>query len=98
MSISPAATASDWATRCPAAVLQKDSRSAAVVEELVVREPGDVRVDKYRMSAFRDTPLERILRNLGVSSVSFVAVNPDQWVMATLQDANWLGYDCLLPK
>ncbi|WP_455384768.1 cysteine hydrolase family protein [Acidihalobacter prosperus] len=78
-----------------APVLQKDSWAAAVVDELV-QESGDVRVDKYRMSGFWDTPLDSILRNLGVSSVLFAGVNLDQCVMATLQDANCLGYDCVL--
>jgi nicotinamidase-related amidase len=78
-----------------APVLQKDSWAAAVVDELV-QEPGDVRVDKYRMSGFWDTPLDSILRNLGVSSVLFAGVNLDQCVMATLQDANCMGYDCVL--
>lgn len=77
------------------AVLQKDSWAAAVVDELA-QEPGDVRVDKYRMSGFWDTPLDSILRNLGISSVLFAGVNLDQCVMATLQDANFLGYDCIL--
>jgi nicotinamidase-related amidase len=78
-----------------APVLQKDSWAAAVVDELM-QEPDDVRVDKYRMSGFWDTPLDSILRNLGVSSVLFAGVNLDQCVMATLQDANCLGYDCIL--
>jgi len=37
-------------------VLQKDSWSAAVVDELV-QEPEDFKVDKYRISGFWDTPL-----------------------------------------
>jgi nicotinamidase-related amidase len=37
-----------------AAVLQKDSWAAAVVDELAP-EPGDVRVDKHRISGFWDT-------------------------------------------
>ncbi len=78
-----------------ARVLEKDSWAAAVVEELK-QEPGDVRVDKHRISGFWDTPLDSILRNLGVRTILFGGVNIDQCVMCTLQDANFLGYGCVL--
>ncbi len=78
-----------------ARVLEKGSWAAAVVDELAP-EPGDLQVDKYRMSGFWDTPLDSILRNLGVSSVFFAGVNADQCVLATLMDANFLGYDTVL--
>ena len=78
-----------------APVLRVGSWGAAVVDELE-QLPEDVRVDKYRMSGFWDTPLDSILRNLGRSTLFFAGVNADQCVMATLQDANFLGYDCIL--
>lgn len=78
-----------------APVLTKDSWAAAVIDELAPK-PGDIRVDKYRMSGFWDTPLDSILRNLGKTTLFFGGVNADQCVMATLQDANFLGYDCIL--
>ncbi len=78
-----------------ACVLTKDSWAAAVVDELA-QQPADISVDKYRMSGFWDTPLDSILRNLGRTTLLFTGVNADQCVMATLQDANFLGYDCLL--
>ena len=78
-----------------AKVLEKDSWAAAVVDELPV-EASDIRVDKYRMSGFWDTPLDSILRNLGVTTVFFGGVNADQCVLATLMDANFLGYDTIL--
>ncbi len=78
-----------------APVLTKDSWAAAVVEELPV-EPGDIGVDKYRMSGFWDTPLDSILKNLGRTTLLFAGVNVDQCVLCTLQDANFLGYDCIL--
>lgn len=80
-----------------APVLQKDSWAAAVVDELVI-DPQDVCVDKYRMSGFWDTPLDSILKTLGRTTLFFGGVNADQCVMATLQDANFLGYDCILLK
>jgi nicotinamidase-related amidase len=78
-----------------AKVLQKDSWAAAVVDELEIS-PDDIKVDKYRMSGFWDTPLDAILRNLGVTTVFFGGVNADQCVLATLMDANFLGYDTIL--
>jgi len=78
-----------------ARVLEKDSWAAAVVDELK-QESGDIRVDKYRISGFWDTPLDSILRNLGVRTLLFSGVNIDQCVMCTLQDANFLGYGCVL--
>ncbi|MGA9378122.1 MAG: cysteine hydrolase family protein [Phormidium sp.] len=80
-----------------AKVLIAGSWAAAVVDELE-QKPEDILVDKYRMSGFWDTPLDSILRNLGKTTLLFAGVNADQCVMATLQDANFLGYDCILVK
>jgi nicotinamidase-related amidase len=76
-------------------VLEKDSWAAAVVDELAPQ-GGDIRVDKFRMSGFWDTPLDSILRNLRVDTLLFGGVNADQCVLCTLQDANFLGYDCVM--
>lgn len=78
-----------------APVLEKDSWAAAVVDELAP-EPTDIRVDKYRISGFWDTPLDSILRNMAIRTVLFAGVNIDQCVLHTLSDANFLGYGCLL--
>jgi nicotinamidase-related amidase len=80
-----------------APVLTLGSWAAAVVDELE-QKPEDICVDKYRMSGFWDTPLDSILRNLSKTTLFFTGVNIDQCVMATLQDANFLGYDCILVK
>jgi len=76
-------------------VLEKDSWAAAVVDELE-KAPQDISVDKHRISGFWDTPLDSILRNLGVRTVLFAGVNTDQCVLCSLQDANFLGYGCVL--
>lgn len=76
-------------------VLEKDSWAAAVVDELEIK-PEDIRVDKYRISGFWDTPLDSILRNLNIRTIMFAGVNTDQCVMCSLQDANFLGYGCIL--
>lgn len=78
-----------------APVLEKDSWGAAIVDELET-DPGDIFVDKCRMSGFWDTPLDSILRNLRVDTLFFGGVNADQCVLHTLADANFLGYDTLM--
>lgn len=76
-------------------VLTEGSWSAAIVDELQVM-PADVSVLKHRMSGFWDTPLDSILRNLGVTTLLFGGVNADQCVLHTLADANFLGYDTIM--
>ncbi len=76
-------------------VLEKDSWAAEVVDELKPQ-PADVRVDKYRISGFWDTPLDSILRNLGTRTILFAGCNTDQCVLHTLTDANFLGYGCIM--
>jgi nicotinamidase-related amidase len=76
-------------------VLERGSRSAAIVDGLDVA-PSDIHIAKMRMSGFWDTELDQILRNLGVTTLLFGGVNADQCVLATLMDANFLGYDCIL--
>ena len=78
-----------------AKVLERGSWSAAIVDELVT-DAADIQVAKYRMSGFRDTELDSILRNLGVTTLMFAGVNADQCVLCTLQEANFRGYDCVL--
>ncbi|MGA7802761.1 MAG: cysteine hydrolase family protein [Gammaproteobacteria bacterium] len=78
-----------------ARVLEKDSWAAAVVDELE-QKSEDIKVDKYRISGFWDTPLDSILRNLDIKTVLFAGVNTDQCVLHSLTDANFLGYGCLL--
>lgn len=78
-----------------APVLEEGSWAAAVVDELEIV-PGDVRISKYRMSGFWDTPLDSVLRNLQIDTLLFAGVNSDQCVLATLIDASCLGYDCVL--
>jgi nicotinamidase-related amidase len=76
-------------------VLQLGSWSAAIVDELGDTS-NDVHVAKYAMSGFWDTPLDSILRNLGVTTLLFAGVNLDQCVLCTLNDASFRGYGCIL--
>lgn len=78
-----------------AARLFKGSEAAEIIPELRV-EDTDVLVDKHRLSGFWDTPLDSILRNMGIRTLMFAGVNLDQCVLCTLQDASFLGYDSIL--
>ncbi len=76
-------------------ILLEGSWGAAIVEGLVP-DARDIHVTGYRFSGFWDTPLDSILRNLGVTTLLFAGVNADQCVMSTLQDGMFLGYDCVM--
>jgi ureidoacrylate peracid hydrolase len=76
-------------------VLEAGSWSAALVEGLTAA-PGDIWVNKYRMSGFFDTELASVLHNLDLTTLLFGGVNVDQCVLATLMDAACLGYDVVL--
>jgi nicotinamidase-related amidase len=78
-----------------APVLTKGSWAAAIIDDLNAHE-ADIYIDKFRMSGFWDSPLDSVLRNLGKTTLLFAGVNADQCVLTTLQDANFLGYDCIL--
>lgn len=68
---------------------------AQVVEELTVAS-SDITVFKHRLSGFWDNELDSILRQQGITTLLFAGVNTDRCVFSTLQDAAFLGYDCVL--
>ena len=68
---------------------------AQVIDELTVA-PQDITVFKHRLSGFWDNELDSILRLQGVTTLLFAGVNTDRCVFSSLQDAGFLGYDCVL--
>ncbi|SRR5258706_6737375 len=76
-------------------VLERGSWGARIVKELDARK-GDIYVDKHRLSGFWDNELDSILRRLDVSALFFAGVNLDRCVLATMQDAAFIGYDPIL--
>ncbi|MDJ0948828.1 MAG: isochorismatase family cysteine hydrolase [Alphaproteobacteria bacterium] len=76
-------------------VLVRGSPGAKVVDGLDV-EPEDLMVHKTRFSGFTDSELDSVLRNRGTTTLLFTGINLDRCVFATLTDASFLGYDCLL--
>ncbi|MGI3131883.1 cysteine hydrolase family protein [Halopseudomonas pachastrellae] len=75
--------------------LVQGSWGAEVISELAP-EPTDIQVCKHRLSGFWDNELDSILRGQGITSLLFAGINTDRCVFSTLQDAGFLGYDCIL--
>jgi nicotinamidase-related amidase len=55
-----------------------------------------VLVHKYRFSGFHDNELDSVLRNRAITTLLFTGTNTEVCVLATLMDAGFLGYDCIL--
>jgi len=68
---------------------------ARVIDELAVA-PQDITVHKHRLSGFWDNELDSLLRQQGITTLFFAGINTDRCVFTTLQDAAFLGYDCVL--
>jgi nicotinamidase-related amidase len=68
---------------------------ARVVDELTVAST-DITVSKHRLSGFWDNELDSILRQQHITTLLFAGINTDRCVFSTLQDAGFLGYDCVL--
>lgn len=68
---------------------------AEAIEELRPSEE-DIVVHKSRFSGFWHTELDAILRRLDITTLLFAGINTERCVMATLQDASFLGYNVLL--
>jgi ureidoacrylate peracid hydrolase len=75
--------------------LVQGSWGAAPIAEL---QPlgGDLLVHKHRLSGFWDSELDSVLRQAGITTLLFAGINTDRCVFSTLQDAGFLGYDCVL--
>ena len=75
--------------------LVQGSWGAAQIAELPAQ-ASDISVDKHRLSGFWDTELDSVLRGAGITTLLFAGINTDRCVFSTLQDAGFLGYDCVL--
>ncbi len=76
-------------------ILTQNDWGAANVDELPVA-PVDLVVHKHRLSGFWDNELDSILRRRQVTTLVFAGINTDRCVFATLTDAAFIGYDCIL--
>jgi ureidoacrylate peracid hydrolase len=76
-------------------VLVRDTWNTAVVDALAPL-PGDIVVSKHRYSAFFQTDLDMVLRSLGVSSLVVTGCTTSVCVEATVRDAMYRDYACLV--
>ncbi|QNK74892.1 isochorismatase family protein [Variovorax sp. PAMC28562] len=77
------------------ASLVQGSWGAQVIDELELA-PADITVHKHRLSGFWDNEFDSLLRQQGITTLLFAGINTDRCVFSTLQDAAFLGYDCVL--
>ncbi|MFD2183789.1 cysteine hydrolase family protein [Rhodoplanes azumiensis] len=76
-------------------ILVQGDWGAATIAALPV-EAGDLVVHKHRYSGFHDNELDSILRARDVTTLLLAGINTDRCVFATLTDASFRGYDCVL--
>lgn len=76
-------------------ILIKDTWNTEIVSELAP-EPGDIIVSKHRFTGFFETNLDAILKDLGVSCLVFTGCTTSVCVEATIRDAFYRDYRCLL--
>ncbi|MBM4270062.1 MAG: isochorismatase family protein [Deltaproteobacteria bacterium] len=76
-------------------ILVRGDWGAETIEDLTVA-PSDLLVYKHRLSGFWDNELDSILRARGITTLLFSGINTDRCVFTSLQDGNFLGYDCIL--
>jgi nicotinamidase-related amidase len=69
---------------------------ANIIDELEPQ-PGDHRITKRRRSAFHDTGLDTLLRDLGVTQVVFTGVSTSSGVESTARSAHDHGCHVVLP-
>jgi nicotinamidase-related amidase len=68
---------------------------ADIIDELG-RQPGDYLITKRRRSAFHDTGLDTLLRDLGVTQVVLAGVSTSSGVESTARSAHDHGYHVVL--
>jgi nicotinamidase-related amidase len=68
---------------------------ADIIDELE-RQPGDHLITKRRRSAFHDTGLDTVLRDLGVTQVVLAGVSTSSGVESTARSAHDHGYHVVL--
>lgn len=75
----------------PSRILVRDTWNTAIVRDLAP-EPSDIVISKHRYSAFFETPLDTILRQLGVETLIFTGATTSVCVESTLRDATFRDY------
>ncbi|KAF2437961.1 Isochorismatase hydrolase [Karstenula rhodostoma CBS 690.94] len=79
-------------------VLMRDTWNEEIYDPLAALvERGDMKAWKNRLSGFwRDTETENMLKMRNIKTLIFAGCNTDQSVAASLMDAAWNNWDCIL--
>jgi len=66
-----------------------------ILDELRPR-PGELVIPKNSIGAFNSSPIDQLLRNMGITGLVIVGVITEGCVETTARDAADRGYDCIL--
>jgi nicotinamidase-related amidase len=80
----------------PMGRLLVDGEPGNAIIEALKPVAGEIEIAKPGKGAFYATPLQEILRQLGVTHLLFTGVTTEVCVQTTMREANDRGYECLL--
>ncbi len=84
----------EWVKRTPHGV--ENTWATEVIDDLTPQ-PDDIRIIKHRYSAFYQTDLDLVLKDMLVDQVIIFGVVTNICVRSTVHDAFFLGYDVVVP-
>lgn len=84
----------EWVKRTPHGV--ENTWATQVIDDLAPR-PDDIRVIKHRYSAFFQTDLDLVLKDMLIDQLVIFGVVTNICVRSTVHDAFFLGYDVAVP-
>ena len=64
--------------------------------DIVKPNPGELVINKNSNGAFNSTPIDQILRNMGIDTLVIAGVVTNACVETTARDAADRGYNCIL--
>jgi len=84
----------EWVKRTPHGI--EDTWATQVIDDLAPH-PDDIRVIKHRYSAFFQTDLDLVLKDMLIDQVVIFGVVTNICVRSTVHDAFFLGYEVVVP-
>jgi ureidoacrylate peracid hydrolase len=84
----------EWVKRTPHGI--ENTWATEVIDDLAPQ-PDDIRVIKHRYSAFFQTDLDLVLKDMLIDQVVVFGVVTNICVRSTVHDAFFLGYDVVVP-
>ena len=84
----------EWVKRTPHAI--ENTWATQVIDDLAI-DPDDIRVIKHRYSAFFQTDLDLVLKDMLIDQLVIFGVVTNICVRSTVHDAFFLGYEVVVP-